>query len=99
MKKGLTYLLMGLVVVGLSTASFAGGKKGHISGEVTHVDGAMVTVKDAHGDEHMLHVDNSTKTTGHIEVGAHVEAEATDSGHAKSVTVHEEKKHGDKTGH
>ena len=99
MKKGLTYLLMGLVVVGLSTASFAMEKKGQVAGKVTHVDGAMVTVQDDHGDEHMLHVDNSTKTTGDIEVGAHVEAEATDSGHAKSVTVHEAEGHGEKKGH
>ena len=98
MKKGWIYLVAGLAVVIFSTVGFATGKKGSISGEVTHVEGAMVTVKDDHGKEHMLHVDDSTKKEGDIVVGAHVEAEATGSGHAKSISVHEEK-HAEEKGH
>ena len=98
MKKGWTYLVAVLAVVAFSTVGFAGGKGHHIKGEVTKVDGSMVTVKDDHGKEHMLHVDDTTKQEGHIEAGAHVEAEATDSGHAKSIMAHEEG-HGAKKAH
>jgi len=92
MKKGLTYFLASLAIIAVSTVGFAGGKKGHIAGEVTKVEGAMVTVKDDHGKDHMLHVDDTTKKQGHVEVGVHVEAEVADSGHAKSIMAHEEKK-------
>ncbi len=93
MKKGLTYLLAAIAVVGLSTASFAMKEEhGHITGKVTKVEGEMVTIKDDHGKEHMVHVDpKSTKKEGKIAVGAHVEADADDSGHAKSI--HEVKGH------
>ncbi len=98
MKNGLMYLLVGLIAVTFSTLGFAMEKKkgdhdeGHIKGEITKIDGEMVTVKDEHGEEHMLHVDKSTKKKGEIKTGAHVEAEATDSGHAKSITAHAEEK-------
>ncbi|MEK7286868.1 MAG: hypothetical protein AAB035_06185 [Nitrospirota bacterium] len=96
MKKGLSVLFVGMMVVGLATAGFAG--KGHgnmIKGEVTHVEGDMVTVKDDHGKEHVLHVDaHATKKEGEIKVGAHVEADAEANGHAKSIKAHEkEMKH------
>ena len=90
MKKGWIYLVAGLAVVTLTTVGFAGGKKGHVAGEVTKIEGAMITVKDDHGKEHMLHADDTTKKEGHIEVGAHVEAEATGSGHATSIMAHTE---------
>ena len=90
MKKGLTYLLVaGVMMVSLSTVSFAG--KGHgnmVKGEVTKIEGDMVTVKDAKGKEHMLHIDaHATKKEGEIKVGAHVEADAEANGHAKSIKV------------
>jgi len=90
MKKGLTYLLIaGVMTISLATVSFA--MKGHIKGEVTKIEGDMVTVKDATGKEHMLHVDaKATKKEGEIKVGAHVEADADKSGHAKSIKVEAE---------
>jgi len=90
MKKGWIYLVAGLAVVTLTTVGFAGGKKGHVGGEVTKVDGAMVTVKDDHGKEHMLHIDDTTKKEGDVVVGAHVDAETADSGHVKSIKAHAE---------
>lgn len=91
MKKGLTYLLVaGIMTVSLASVSFA--MKGHIKGEVTKIEGDMVTVKDAAGKDHMLHVDKtSTKKEGDIKVGARVEADADDSGHAKSIKVEAKK--------
>ncbi len=96
MKRGILYLLAGLIAVTFSTVSFAMEKeRGHdedlIKGEITKVDKEMVTVTDEHGEEHMLHVDKTTKKKGEIKVGAHVMAEATGSGHAKSIEVHEAK--------
>ena len=93
MKKGLMYLFVGLIAITFSTIGFAMEKKeghdeGHIKGEITKIDGDMVTVKDEHGEEHMLHVDKTTKKKGDLTAGAHVEAEATESGHASSITVH-----------
>ncbi|MBI3358284.1 MAG: hypothetical protein HY037_01645 [Nitrospirae bacterium] len=90
MKKGLTYLLVaGVMVASLATVSFAmKTHEGMIKGEVTKIDGEMVTVKDAEGEEHMLHVDpESSKKEGEITVGAMVEADADDKGHAKSIKV------------
>jgi hypothetical protein len=94
MKKGTMLLMAVLATAAFSTAGYAeeGHKKGgHITGEVTKIDGDMVTVKDMHGEEHMLHVDKTTKKMGELKVGEHVMAEATDSGHAKSIE--EEKPH------
>jgi ribosomal protein S1 len=88
MKKSLSVLFAGMMVVSLATAGFA--MKGHdmIKGEVTKIEGEMVTVKDEAGKEHMLHIDaKSTKKEGKIEVGAHVEADAEANGHAKSIKV------------
>ena len=87
MKKGLMFLLAALVTAAFSSVGYAGEghEEGHISGTVIKVDGEMITVKDAHGEEHMLHVDKTTKKSGEIKVGEHVMAEATDSGHAKSI--------------
>ena len=86
MKKGLTYLLVaGVLTVSFATASFA-MKSSSIKGEVTKIEGDMVTVKDDHGKEHTLHVDqHATKKEGEIKVGAHVEADAEANGHAKSI--------------
>ncbi|MEK7702638.1 MAG: hypothetical protein AAB317_01570 [Nitrospirota bacterium] len=99
MKKGLSVLFAGMMVVSLATAGFAG--KGHsnmVSGEVTHIEGDMVTVKDDKGKEHVLHIDaHATKKEGKIEMGAHVEADAESNGHAKSIKVAE--KHEDMKKH
>ena len=66
-------------------------KAGHIKGKVTKIAGDMVTVKDAGGKEHMLHVDaKTTKKGGEIKVGIHVEADSDKSGHAKSIKVEAE---------
>ena len=87
MKKGLTYLLVaGVMTISLATTGFA-MKGGHaIKGEVTKIEGDMVTVKDEHEKEHTFHVDaKATKKEGEIKVGAHVEVDADKSGHANSI--------------
>ena len=88
MKKGLTYLFVaGVMMMSLATAGFA--MKDHaIKGEVTKIEGEMVTVKDAHAKEHTFHVDaKATKKIGEVTVGAHVEVDADKSGHANSIKV------------
>lgn len=93
MKKGLSVLFAGMMVITLATAGFAEKGHGTIKGEVTKIEGDMVTVKDDHGKEHVLHVDaHATKKEGKIEVGAHVEADAEANGHAKSIKAHAAKK-------
>ena len=76
---------------GAMKGDMKGAMKGHIKGDITKIEGDMVTVKDAEGKEHMLHVDaKATKKEGEIKVGAHVEADADKSGHAKSIKVEAE---------
>ncbi len=94
MNKGLTYVMAGLMVASLATVSFA-GKGGHpIKGEVTKIEGDMVTVTDDHKKAHTFHVDaTATKKEGEIIVGATVEVDADKSGHANSIKVAAAKKH------
>jgi hypothetical protein len=94
MKKGLTYLFVaGVMTVSLATVGFA--MKGHeaIKGEVTKIEGEMVTVTDAHKKEHTFHVDpKASKKEGEIIVGAHVEVDADAKGHANSIKAEAMKK-------
>ncbi len=88
MNKGLTYFVVaGVMVASLATVSFAmKDMKGMIKGEVTKIEGEMVTVKDASGKEHMVHVDpKASKKEGEIMVGAKVEVDADAKGHANSI--------------
>ncbi len=82
------------ILTSFTVSSFAGGKHsgdhGHkVAGEVVKAEGAFVTVKDDHGKSHKFHVDKSTNLQGKIKAGAKVEVEATDGGHAISMTVKE----------
>jgi ribosomal protein S1 len=59
---------------------------GNVSGEVTKVEGEMVTVKMADGSTKAVHVDpKGTKKEGDIKVGTHVSADVTSSGHANWI--------------
>ena len=77
------------IVTGLFTAvvalSFAGlVQAGMIMGELVKIDGDFYVVKDKDGKEHRVHTDGSTKKSGEIKDGAHVEVDEA-NGHAKSV--------------
>lgn len=86
MKRLIMFFVAAMVAFSFATVSFA--TEGHkISGEVTKVEGDMVTIKDDKGKEHKLHTDKSTKTTGDIKQGAKVEAEMSDKGHATAISV------------
>lgn len=62
------------------------GEMGNVSGEVTKVDGEMVTIKMADGSSKSVHVDpKGTKKEGDIKVGAHVSADVASSGHANWI--------------
>lgn len=80
-------LVLAAVAVSLMWAGTAlAGAAGNVSGEVTKVDGDMVTIKMADGSMKSVHVDPSgTKKEGDIKVGAQVTADVTSGGHANWI--------------
>jgi uncharacterized protein (DUF2141 family) len=59
---------------------------GNLTGEVTKVDGEMVTIKAADGSSKAVHVDpKGTKKEGDIKVGAKVTADVTKENHANWI--------------
>ena len=80
-------ILMSLAVfLVLGGIALAGGGKGNLSGEITKIDGDMVTVKTEDGKEKMIHVDPAaTKKEGNLEVGTHIKADVTSKGHANWI--------------
>ncbi|MEW6683723.1 MAG: hypothetical protein AB1451_12495 [Nitrospirota bacterium] len=59
-----------------------------ITGEVTKMEGEMVTVKMGDGSMKTIHVDpKGTKKEGEVKVGAHVTANVTPSSHANWIKV------------
>lgn len=80
-------MVLGLSVVGFASGDHPGGHDNKIVGEVVKAEGAFVTVKDDHGKSHKFHVNKSTHFDGEIKTGVTVEVEATDGGHAISMTV------------
>lgn len=83
MKKSvLAAIAVSLIWAGTALA----GEMGNVSGEVTKVEGDMVTVKTADGGSKSVHVDpKATKKEGDIKVGAHVTADVTSGGHANWI--------------
>ncbi|MEW6682238.1 MAG: hypothetical protein AB1451_04840 [Nitrospirota bacterium] len=80
-------VILAAVAVSMMWAGSAlAGAAGNVSGEVTKVDGEMVTIKMADGTSKAVHVDPAgTKKEGEIKVGAHVAADVTSSGHANWI--------------
>ncbi|MBI3607317.1 MAG: hypothetical protein HY207_05045 [Nitrospirae bacterium] len=81
-------LIMAVVAVSFiwAGAAFAAADAGNVAGEVTKVEGEMVTVKLADGTSKTVHVDpKGTKKEGEIKVGAHVTADVTKEGHANWI--------------
>lgn len=59
---------------------------GNVAGEITKVDGEMVTIKVADGSSKSVHVDpKGTKKEGDIKVGVHVTADVTPGNHANWI--------------
>lgn len=86
MKKLIMFFVVAMVAFSFATTTFASG--GHkVSGEVTKVEGDIVTIKDDKGKEHKVHTDKSTKMSGEVKQGAKVEAEMTDKGHGIMISV------------
>jgi ribosomal protein S1 len=79
--------VLAAVAVSLLWAGTAlAGAMGNVSGEVTKVDGDMVTIKMSDGSSKAVHVDPAgTKKEGEIKVGAHVTADVTSGGHANWI--------------
>jgi len=80
-------LILAAIAVSFIWAGTAlAGDMGNVSGEVTKVDGEMVTIKMADGSSKSVHVDpKGTKKEGDVKVGAHVEADVTSTGHANWI--------------
>ncbi len=75
-------LAVSLVWVGSALADAAG----NVSGEVTKMEGDMVTIKAADGTTKSVHIDpKGTKKEGEIKVGAKVTADVTSGGHANWI--------------
>ncbi|NOY83408.1 MAG: hypothetical protein GXO96_01045 [Nitrospirae bacterium] len=82
-------MVFSFAVAGFASGEHPGGHGDVVVGEIVKAEGAFVTVKDDHGKSHKFHVDKSTHLKGKIKAGAKVEVEATDGGHAISMTVKE----------
>jgi hypothetical protein len=81
-------LVMMVVAVSLIWvgAALAGADAGNVAGEVTKVEGEMVTIKQADGTAKTVHIDpKGTKKEGEIKIGAQVTADVTSSGHANWI--------------
>ncbi|HEX9756255.1 MAG TPA: hypothetical protein VGB26_00475 [Nitrospiria bacterium] len=95
--KGGDFMLNKIVVMSLAFflvlggIALAGEGKGNLSGEITKIDGDMVTVKTEDGEDKKIHVDSaSTKKEGNLEVGTHIAADVTSKGHANWIKEIEE---------
>ena len=82
-----------LFAVALLLMSVRAGLAATIMGEITNIDDktSMYTIKTEKGKEVKVHVNETTKKTGDVKVGAHVKVDET-KGHAKSIEVEEAKK-------
>lgn len=70
------------------TAVAAGDMLGNVTGEVTKVEGEMVTIKTADGANRTVHVDpKSTRTEGDISTGAYVTADVTSDNRAIWIKI------------
>ena len=80
-------VVLAAVAVSLMWAGAAlAGAMGNVSGEVTKMDGEMVTIKAADGSAKTFHVDpKGTKKEGDIKVGAKVTADVTKDNHANWI--------------
>lgn len=87
MKRILLSLVMAVAVLSLVSTSWAG----RMMGDLVKIDGSFYVVKDTDGKEHRIHFNDTTKKTGDIKAGAHVEVDEKD-GHANSIKVMEMKK-------
>jgi hypothetical protein len=80
-----------IVCFGLATGTYAADVKAApesktITGDLTKIDGEFYVVKDSAGKEVRLHVDKTSKLDGAFKAGDKIEAQATDKGHALSVS-------------
>ncbi|MEO6665426.1 MAG: hypothetical protein ABIO65_01455 [Nitrospiria bacterium] len=79
-------IMMGVAISLVWAGVAVAGAMGNVSGEVTKVEGEMVTVKMADGATKSVHVDpKGTKKEGKIEVGSKVTADVTSGGHANWI--------------
>lgn len=80
------FVMMVLAVSLVWVGSALAGAAGNVSGEVTKVEGEMVTIKAADGTTKSVHIDpRGTKKEGEIKVGAQVTADVTSGGHANWI--------------
>ena len=86
MKKKLLGVVMAVAVLSFVGTSWAGV----IMGELTKIDGSFYVVKDKDGKEHKIHFNDSTKKTGDVKAGSHVEVDDA-NGHANSIKAMEMK--------
>ncbi len=80
------FVLAGVAVSLMWAGVALAGEMGNVSGELTKMEGDMVTIKMADGSMKSVHIDPATtKKEGEIKVGAHVSADVTSGGHANWI--------------
>ena len=83
-------MLLSAVILSAWFGLAMAGAEGNVSGEITKIDGEMVTIKMEDGKTKEVHIDaKSTKKEGDLKVGAHVSADVTSGGHANWIKVKE----------
>ena len=76
-------MIVGATLSLFLTAGAAGDMLGNVTGEVTKVEGEMVTIETADGASRTVRVDpQATRTEGAISTGAYVTADVTSDNRA-----------------
>lgn len=79
-------LSVGLAGLSYAAADTAAPGLQTVTGDVLKIEGDSYVVKDMTGKEIRLHVDKTTKLEGAFKAGDKIEAQATEKGHALSIT-------------
>ena len=91
MKKLIVPFIFAIMLgVGMASYSFAADDMAApntltVKGDLLRIDGDFYVVKDRAGKEIRLHVDKTSQLDGTFRAGDKIEAQATETGHAKSI--------------
>lgn len=91
MKKRIVPFMFAIIFgIGMASFSFAADDMATpntqiIKGDLLRIDGEFYVLKDRAGKEIRLHVDKTSQLDGTFKAGDKVEAQATETGHAKSI--------------
>lgn len=80
-------IILGVVMASYSFAAddMAAPSTQTVKGDLLRIDGDFYLLKDRAGKEIRLHVDKTSQLDGTFKPGDKIEAQATETGHAKSI--------------